>query len=1124
MLNKILDSYKNININKENILQSKDFFHLLIKNRFNENKKTIFLVYPNLYEAQKAYDIFSEILPENKVLFFPQDELLTTLMALGSPEFANERLYTIRSLIFEKNNFLVITTPEGILKKELTKNDYINSIKKFKINDTYKLEKMIELLESNGYKRTYIVENIKEYSVRGSIIDFYSPFNINPYRIDFFDDIIETIKEFDIQTQRSIQNINEVDIFPLNELFYNNQILNNGLEKINLFFKDYKLSNKEKEKYEKDITNLKERSKLDSLSLYINFFSDKETYITDYVDNYEIITIDLDKIKINYESKKLDKKSYVESMDGDIFLKIKREKDFNIFLDEINYIFNQTGNYQNITNIFDVNFYDKNITLFLKEIKGYIEKEYKIYIILYSDKYLEILKDEFKINNILENKLNIIVSENNNYYNFIDYKNKVLIIDENHLFSSKNRVRIKYRSVINQSSKIRNISDLEENDYVVHYDYGIGIYRGLKTTSVSGQKRDYLYIEYLNDEFLYVPVDKIDLVLKYASNDSRKPSISKLGGKTWNSTKTKALIKIKDLSDRLLKLYAERKSKKGIFFVGNKELEESFAKDFEYKETIDQEKAINDCLNDMSSENPMDRLIIGDVGFGKTEIALRAAFKAVVSGFQVAFIAPTTILARQHYLNFKKRFSKYAGNVELLTRHISTKKQTEIKNNLKKGIVDIVIGTHRLLSKDIIFNNLGLLIMDEEQRFGVVAKEQIKETKTNIDTISLSATPIPRTLQMSLSGLKDLSIINTPPMNRYPIQTYVSKMDYGVIKEVIRRELARGGQVFYLFNNVELIESKVFKLQELIPEARITYAHGQMTKNLIEDKISSFIDHEYDILVATTIIETGIDIPNTNTLIIENSDKFGLSQLYQIRGRVGRSDKIAYAYLLYDERKILTPEAIKRLNAIENFTELGSGYKIALQDLNIRGSGDILGKEQAGFIDSVGIDLYLKLLDQEIKGIKLPENKKEEKIYASQHIDENYISSDKVRIEIHKSINNIINLEQLEDLKQELKDRFGNFDNEITLYMYDKVFKKLCNEIGITKVYNDKNTLRLSVTGNKINDLDGKKLFKVSNSFDLPVKLSNVNGEVVVEIDLRKDPRNFLIIGSKFIDKYLYKI
>ena len=708
---------------------------------------------------------------------------------------------------------------------------------------------------------------------------------------------------------------------------------------------------------------------------------------------------------------------------------------------------------------------------------------------------------------------------------FKDSENCILYLEEQSIFNKKRTFRSQYRSVLNQATKIRDIQELEIGDFVVHYDYGIGQYVGLKTMELGKEKRDYLHLVYAKEESLYVPVDQIERVLKYSVKEGLHPKLSTLGSKIWSKTKADVRKKIKDLSDRLIKLYSTREQVKGTSFKHIEELETSFALDFPYQPTKDQEKAIIETFHDMEQIKPMDRLICGDVGFGKTEVALRATFKCVANAKQAIVLVPTTVLARQHYYTFKERFEKYGISVGLLSRFVTKKEQNETIDKLQKGLIDIVIGTHRILSNDISIKDLGLFIIDEEQRFGVEQKEKIREIKQNVDTLMLSATPIPRTLQMSMMGLKDVSMIETPPRNRYPVQTYLIERNDALIKEAIDREIARGGQVFYLFNRVSGMLGMLKKLQKLVPHAKITYAHGKLPREELEDTLTSFIDHDYDVLISTTIIETGIDIPNTNTLIIHEANKLGLSQLYQIRGRVGRSDRIAYAYLFYENINTMNDEARKRLSAIEDFTALGSGYKIALRDLSIRGAGDLLGQEQSGFIDSVGYELYTKLVEEAISGKEVFKeiDPKDNEVYAPRHIDPEYIPFDEVRIEIHKRISELNSLSDVELLKEELLDRFGPIDHDLRLYMYEKLFKKLSYRLGILKTEQVPKAIKFKFTLEATRRMNNKDFVERINSFEQKVQLDFERGHLVMKIDLSKIQEHWLYIGCNLFEHLLIK-
>ena len=1111
---------------------SNDTFNAyLAASHFLESKETIFIVTPNLYEAQKYYDLLSQILDSEDVLFYPADQTLTSIMALGSPEFKSERIYTLKQLMTQKP-YVVVTTLQGLCQRQLTPKDYELSVKKLSKNQRYDLEKLVQFLVYSGYSRTYTVEKPGEFSLRGHILDVFTLNNNQPYRFDFFDDVLDQIKIFDVETQRSFASIDHVEISPMNELFYTDQMKMDAIRDIRKFFSTMTLSEREQEKLNQDLEYLDQRQKIDGLSIYIPFFNLQETTLLDFSNQKRIYMIDVPKMKINEASTISDLSTYATTMNGDHFLNIpfrvalnEQLKKKHIEID--NYGINNPEEAIDLR-VSSLNQYQGNLPLFYLDIKDLIG-QYQLIISVTSKHFYEEIENFLKEKNIkfsteLRHDHQVILTQQPTFGSFISHAMKTIVIDESSLFTYKIRPAIRYRSVLNQATKIRRIEDLSVGDFVVHYDYGIGQYVGLKTMELSKEKRDYLHIIYANEEALYVPMDQIDMVLKYSSHDGIHPKLSKLGGKQWSKTKASVRMRIKDLSDRLIALYAQRQQAEGYAFESDNEMQKAFERDFMYETTKDQEKAILDTKHDMQSKRPMDRLICGDVGFGKTEVALRAAFKAVLSAKQVLYLVPTTVLARQHYYTFKERFEKYGANVALLSRFVTPKKQKDTLFKLSKGYVDVIIGTHRLLSQDVKFKDLGLLIIDEEQRFGVEHKEKIRELKVNVDTLVLSATPIPRTLQMSMMGLKDLSMIETPPRNRYPVQTYVVERHEALVKQAITRELARGGQVFYLFNTVQGIEGMVYKLNKLVPEARIAYAHGQMNRDQLENVLSDFIDHAYDVLVSTTIIETGVDIPNTNTLIIHDADKLGLSQLYQIRGRVGRSDRIAYAYLLYDQFKNINDEAKKRLSAIQDFTALGSGFKIAMRDLSIRGAGDILGSEQSGFIDSVGIELYMKLLEEAVTGVSLekPKDTTIDEVFAPRHVDPSYVSQDSVRIEIHKRIAELNRIKDIEDLKQELTDRFGQLDADLLLYMYEKLFKKLSSKIGGQKTLVETNQVTLILSMEASQKVDGKKLFDKATASEFMVRLGYIKGHVHITIVTKHEKQHWLYLFSLFLEDMLY--
>ena len=654
---------------------------------------------------------------------------------------------------------------------------------------------------------------------------------------------------------------------------------------------------------------------------------------------------------------------------------------------------------------------------------------------------------------IHKNSVQLIQGNLNQGFNFVDQK--LVLITEYEIFQKKVKRRVRRQNISN-AERLKDYNELEKGDYVVHNIHGIGRYLGIETIEISGIHRDYVTIQYQNADRVSIPVDQIQLLSKYVASDGKTPKVNKLNDGRFQKTKQKVQHQVEDIADDLIKLYAERSQLEGFSFSSDDENQIEFDNDFPYVETEDQLRSIQEIKKDMESKQPMDRLLVGDVGFGKTEVAMRAAFKAVNDHKQVAILVPTTVLAQQHYTNFKERFNDFAVNVDVLSRFRTKAEQNETLEGLKKGQVDIIIGTHRLLSQDVEFADLGLIVIDEEQRFGVKHKEKLKELKTKVDVLTLTATPIPRTLHMSMLGIRDLSVIETPPTNRYPVQTYVLETNPTIIRDAIVREIDRGGQVYYLYNKVDTIEQKVAELKELVPEASIGFVHGQMSEIRLENTLIDFINGEYDVLVTTTIIETGVDIPNANTLFIENADHMGLSTLYQLRGRVGRSNRIAYAYFMYRPDKTLTEVAEKRLEAIKGFTELGSGFKIAMRDLSIRGAGNILGASQSGFIDSVGFEMYSQLLEEAIAKKQGKEQKRQKSnaeinLQIDAYLPSDYISDERQKIEIYKRIREIDNSVNYEDLQEELIDRFGEYPDVVAYLL----------EIGLLKSYLDKSFVSL---------------------------------------------------------------
>lgn len=1070
---------------------------IYIYNYFIQNNTSIVVVTNTLYEANNFYKSLLNYTDE--VLFFPMDDFLTSEALAISPELEITRLETINNSL-DNAKKIIVTNLMGYLRFLPTKEIYKKSIISLSKNQEYDIKRLEKDLYNIGYKNETFVNKTGEYAPRGFVLDIFPLGMDNPIRVEFWGDVIDSIKTFDIETQLTKNNIENIQILPNTEFISNIEI-------------------SEAERKQKNLIKYSE-----------------VTNISNYFDNPKLVYIDYNNVKLGYQNILEDIVNFNQEKN------LPNDTKYMFELESLN---NENSLY--LSSFDDIPFDDiktkkyisgniENFAMSTDKINNKLTKfinNKKTVIICLKDKYTvnkvieELKNDNFIFTNlkdIYQNKINLVVKNINRGFEFDNY----IVISEAEFFNRKNN-NILYKSSFKYGTRIKDITKLNVGDYVVHVSYGIGQYKGLKTLSKNGLMKDYLMVEYSGGDKLYIPVEKIELITKYSANDGIIPKINKLGGTEWAKTKAKLKKKIEDITQDLLKLYAERKRTKGFAFFKDTEEQAIFEASFPFEETKDQLRAITEIKKDMESENPMDRLLCGDVGFGKTEVAFRAIYKAILSGKQVAFLCPTTILSNQHFNNAIDRFKNTGVNIEVLNRFVSSTKTKDVIERLKKGNVDLLIGTHRILSKDIIFKDLGLLVVDEEQRFGVKHKEKIKEYKNNIDVLTLSATPIPRTLQMSVAGLRGLSLIETPPVNRYPVQTYVLSESKQIIKEAVYRELARNGQTFILYNRVEEMENKKRELESIIPDAKIGIIHGQMTKIQIENIMAKFLGLEFDVLLCTTIIETGIDIPTVNTLIIMDADHFGLSQLYQIRGRVGRSDKIAYCYLMYKQNKILSEIAIKRLDVIKQFTELGSGFNIAMRDLSIRGAGDILGSEQAGFIDSVGIELFLNMLNEEVNRLSGKETVENEVkdiplLDVETAIDDKYISDNEIKISIHKKINQINSFESLEKIKYELEDRFGKLSENMIIYMYEELFEKMARKVNIYRVEQNKNFIKLIFDEEFTNKIKIEDIFMETSKISRMFRFSTLGKKLVIILDIVYLEKHFVYylveLMNLIINKY----
>ena len=1077
---------------------------IYVYNTFLKYNKGMVVVTNSLFEANIIYTKLCNY--TEKVLFFPMDDFITSEAIAISPEFKSERIHTLNCLVRD-NKYIVVTNLMGILrylpKKEIWLNNIINIKQGESIDRDFLLSRLIDI----GYERESIVTETGKLGVRGYVVDLFPIGMDNPVRIEFWGDVVDTIKYFDVETQLTIKEINEVSICPYTEFLLDS-------------YDDNTIRKQKYLKYfGKDIGSLWDYT--DNFKcFYYDYNQIMEGYnlLSETIAEYDRDNVSSIKTQYMYEFNDIKFNNYVFMMNFDNILA-------NIKLNyEDKYVSNNALNYNN------------NISLIKNDLEQFIKNKKTVVICLDNKQsVLRIIKylDEFDLvkttsDNIIKGKINVIVKQIDSGFIFDDY----VVLASSNLFDV-GEVKKKYKNKFKIGTKINNVNNISKGDYIVHESHGIGIYDELCTIVKNGFKKDYIRLIYAGGDVLYIPVEKIDRISKYSSKEGVSVKLDSLSNDNWEKRKARVRSRLENIAQDLIKVSAMREASKGFAFSPDDENQVLFDSEFEYEETDDQIKATNAIKYEMEQPKPMDMLLCGDVGYGKTEVAFRAMFKAVNDGKQVAYLCPTTILSNQQYKNAINRFSTFPINIALLNRFVEKKKQNQILDDLKNGKIDILFGTHRILSDDVKFKDLGLLVIDEEQRFGVTHKEKIKKYKSSIDVLTLSATPIPRTLQMSMTGIRSLSLIETPPSERLPIQTYVLGFNTNVIKDAIYKELSRKGQVFILYNYVDNIESKMNEIHRLVPEASMDFAHGRMTKTELEDKMQDFIDHKFDVLVCTTIIETGIDIPNVNTLIIIDADRFGLSQLYQIRGRIGRSDKIGYAYLMYNNHKELNDIAVKRLNTIKEFTELGSGFKIAMRDLSIRGAGDILGSEQSGFIDSIGIELYLKMLKDAVDKIKgnYVEDKDENNnldnnslIDVDTHISEEYINEEDLKIEIHKMINEVNSIEKFNEIKSLLEDRFGRITNEMEIYMYEEWFEKLANKLEIKTVKQTKTLIDLELSSNISNKINGEDLFIMAYEVCDRFKLSYKENKIHIILEIVNLNKHFLVYIIDLLTRLINKI
>lgn len=1038
-----------------------------------------------MQEDSRFFDKSSIYYPAKDFIFYSAD--------VHGNQLAGERLRCIQKIIAaqdNKTNITVITTIDGCVDMLMPLQRYRDNIIHFKNSDIIDTEKLISKLVGIGYTRVPMIDGQGQFAVRGGIIDIFSYTDETPVRIELWDDEIDSIRFFDVESQRSVEKIQTYDVFPATEWILSEDEIDAGFEKVKDEVEKQLVTlgndKKKKTQQEMDACNRLRHAYADfertrDYSKFILSFTDEIEGFTDYFPKDETVFV-LDEPDRIMERMELISYEYEESMKNrleggyvvasqtklmrpiaEVYKNMQSSR--LMLLSSLDYKpkMLKPADYLRI-DARSISSYNNSFEYLADDINKYKRTGYRVVLVCNSrTRAARIVADleelgtqsYFSEDYDKEIMLGTVMVTYGNIHRGFEYPLiGFVIITENDIFTSRTRKKQKKKY---EGRSIAGFNELNVGDYVVHEMHGLGVYKGIEKITVEGVEKDYIKIEYAGNSNLYVLATQLDRLQKYAASDTeKKPKLNKLGSVEWNKTKAKVHGAVEEIAKDLVELYSIRQNQKGYAFGPDTVWQKEFEEMFPYEETDDQLNAIADTKADMESTRIMDRLICGDVGYGKTEVAIRAAFKAVQEGKQVAYLVPTTILAQQHFNTFEQRMKNFPLKVAQLSSFRTNKEIKETLADLKKGFVDVVIGTHRLLSKDVEFKDLGLLIIDEEQRFGVAHKEKIKKLKNNIDVLTLSATPIPRTLHMSLVGIRDMSVLEEPPVDRVPIQTFVTEHNDEMIREAINRELARGGQVYYVYNRVRSIDEAAAHIQELVPQANVAFAHGQMEKRELEKIMVDFINGDIDVLISTTIIETGMDISNVNTMIIEDADKFGLSQLYQLRGRVGRSNRTAYAFLLYRRDRMLTEVAEKRLSAIREFSDFGSGFKIAMKDLEIRGAGNVLGKSQHGHMAAVGYDLYCKMLNEavnDLKGIK-NEYSFETNVDLSvdAYIPSAYIKSEYQKLDIYKRIAAIESEEELSDMKDELVDRYGSLSTPAVNLLNIALIKSMAHKIGIMEM------------------------------------------------------------------------
>ena len=1087
---------------------------LVIATSYQKKPRPMIVIKNNLYQAQRLYERMISFLNEDECALFGADESLRVEAIASSPEMRANKVETLASLL-KNTNQVVITCPSGLLRHLPSPELFKEGCFTLKVGNIQDPEELKRKLIKIGYYQSSHIDQPLTFASRGGVIDIFSINHTQPVRIEFFDDEIESIRFFDVTTQQTIVPIQEIDIVPASDLLFSEEDsdeIHNGVSNLLNKLDDVMLSSS----IENDLELIKQNICESRLYPYTAFL--KHNYsLCDYLDHPILIYSDPELIEESTKHLITETTAYLQEMVQEKKLLPK----FTVFHE-----YDSVGKnckkvvedpiHNQIVDIEELHLPNESLNLKLR-----LLKEYKQVIIAIHEKELERIKqacieEKIKYHLIQENDsihdgFNICIDSFTQGFIYHDF----VVVSESELFEI-HRHTGRYENKFKNAEVIHNYDELEKGDYVVHAQHGVGQYLGIETREIQGAIRDFLRIIYRGNAELLVPLEQFRLVRKFVSREGVVPKLNKLGSDEWEKTKKRLEENVNNIAERLVNLYSEREQHIGHAYASDSELQKEFENEFPYELTRDQAKAVADVKKDMESDKPMDRLVCGDVGFGKTEIAIRASFKAASENKQVAVLCPTTILAEQHFHTFEKRFKNYPFTIRVLDRFVTPQNVKNTLNELKEGKVDILIGTHRILSKDVIFKDLGLLVVDEEQRFGVEHKERIKEMKTGIDVLTLSATPIPRTLQMSLIGIRQLSQLETPPDNRYNVQTYVVEKSRSLVVDAIEKELSRDGQVFYLYNNIDKIYNIARTLQHDIKDAKIGIVHGKMNREDVENVMLQFTNKEINILVCTTIIENGIDIPNANTILIDNAQDFGLSQIYQIKGRVGRSNRVAYAYLLVPPRKQLNETASKRLQAVKEFARLGSGYKIALRDLTIRGAGDILGPNQSGFIDTVGIDMYMEMLEEAInkkKGIQKEEKQviKRSNINSTSYIPQKFAPDDFDKLSMYQEIDRITSEEELSTYQNKVKDEYGKLPNEVDMLFTKRKLDILLNEKDVDSYKEINNTYEITFSKDFSDHVDGVKLFEIFSKLSKDISLRYKNQKITASIPKTKNGLKLVI-------------